>query len=194
MDQASYFRGHPPRCIAGFTPTPVALPGIGFDGHASLSQLKINLPGVVVDAPEHSNPVFALACFCGSSRHFVHGFRWTNPDFDNADVFLSPLVLECASCGTQTDLLDTNAHGYDAELGHRSATIRGQGHPGVFECPQCGHQPLEVFVRFEYPDDLFDGDFAEFAGREQDLFTWFSLVGKCPVCSELRAVADFECA
>jgi hypothetical protein len=32
-----------------------------------------------------------------------------------------------------------------------------------------------VFARFEYPDDLFDGDFTEFAGREEDLFTWFSL-------------------
>jgi hypothetical protein len=26
------------------------------------------------------------------------------------------------------------------------------------------------------------------------LFSWFSLVGKCPNCCQLLAVADFECA
>ena len=45
-----------------------------------------------------------------------------------------------------------------------------------------------------YPDDLFDGDFPEFTGREQDLFTWFSLLAKCCRCSQLLAVTDFECA
>jgi len=194
MDQASYFRSHPPRCIAGFTATPVGMPGVQFDGHPSLSQLNINVPGVEIHAPEHVNPLFALACPCGSARYFVHGFHWTNPDFDDQSVFLSPLSLECAACGRRADLLDTDVHGYDAELGHGSATVRGQGEAAVCECPDCGRQPLEVFARFEYPDDLFDGDFPEFAGREQELFTWFSLVGRCPGCSELVAVADFECA
>jgi hypothetical protein len=64
----------------------------------------------------------------------------------------------------------------------------------VFECPTCGRQPLQAFVRFEYPDDLFEGDFPEFAGREQELFTWFNLVGRCPKCSQVLPVADFECA
>jgi hypothetical protein len=49
-------------------------------------------------------------------------------------------------------------------------------------------------VQFEYPDDLFDGDFPEFAGREQELFTWFSLFGDCPQCAERLSIADFECA
>ena len=74
------------------------------------------------------------------------------------------------------------------------ATARGRGNPVVYECPKCGRQPLDVFARFEYPDDLFDGDFTEFAGREQDLFTWFSLLGKCCRCSQLLPVTDFECA
>jgi hypothetical protein len=194
MDQQSYFRSHPPRCIAGFNATPVELTDAKFDGHPSLSELNLHVPAVSIEAPEHINPVFALKCSCGSARHFVHGFRWTNPDFDNAVVFLSPLSLECASCRKQSPLLDTDVHGYDAEQGGGSATVRGQGEPVVFECPQCGRQPLEALVRFEYPDDLFDGDFPEFAGRQQDLFTWFSLLGRCPQCSKLLAVADFECA
>jgi len=47
-------------------------------------------------------------------------------------------------------------------------------------------------VRFEYPDDLFDGDFPEFAGREQDPFTWSSRVGKRPLCSQVLTVAGWE--
>jgi hypothetical protein len=195
MEQASYFRSYPPRWIAGFTAQPTELPGVEFDGHPSLSQLNVDVPpGVTIDAPEHINPVFALSCSCGGRRHYVHGYQWTNPDFNNASVFLSPLILECAACGKRTDLLDTDIHGYDAELGHGTATARAQGDRVVYECPECGRQPLESFVRFEYPDDLFEGDFADVAGREQDLFTWFTLVARCPQCSRLLAVADFECA
>jgi hypothetical protein len=195
MDQVSYFRSHPPRCIAGFAATPVTLHGVELDGHPSISQLNVTVPSVNIDAPEHINPVFVLACSCGSRQHFVRGFRWINPDnLDGAPVFLSPLSLECTACGKQTDLIDTDAHGYDAELGHILATARGRGNPTVHECPECGRQPSEVFARFEYPDDLFDGDFPEFTGREQDLFTWFSLLAKCCRCSQLLAVTDFECA
>jgi hypothetical protein len=195
MDQASYFRNHPPRCIAKFIALPTQLPVVEFDGHVSMSQLKFDTPsGVTIDAPEHINPVFALSCQCGSSRHYVHGYRWTNPDYHNVIVFLSPIVLECVACGKMTDLLDTDIHGYDAELGLITATVHAEGDRVVFECPTCGRQPLDAFVRFEYPDDLFSDAFQEFTGREQDLFTWFSLVGRCPQCSQLLAVADFECA
>ena len=51
-----------------------------------------------------------------------------------------------------------------------------------------------MFTRFEYPDHVFNRDFKESDGREQDLFTWFSLVAKCPRCSGLLAVADLKCA
>jgi hypothetical protein len=195
MDQASYFRSHPPRCLAGFSVRPTQLQGVEFDGHASRSQFKITPPpGVTIDAPEHINPIFALSCQCGGGQHYIHGYQWINPDFHNAVVFLSPLVLECAACGKTTDLMGTDVHGYDAELGHGSATVRAEGERVVFECPSCGRHPLDAFVRVEYPDDLFDGDFPDFAGREQELFTWFTLVGKCPKCCQVLAVADFECA
>ncbi len=195
MDQASYFRCHPPRCIAGFTARPAELTGVEFDGHVSMSQLNFEVPpGITIDAPEHINPVFALSCQCGGTRHYVHCYRWLNAEFNNAVVTLSQLSLECAACRKMTALLDTDVHGYDSELGHVSATLRAQGERVMFECPTCGRQPLEAFVRFEYPDDLFDGDFPEFAGKEQELFTWFNLVGRCPQCSQLLPVADFECA
>jgi hypothetical protein len=195
MDQASYFRSRPPRCLAGFTARPAELLGVEFDGHVSMSQFKFDAPGgVTIHAPEHTNPLFALSCRCGGIRHYVHCHRWANPDFRNQVVTLSPLDLECAACGTITPLLDTDAHGYDAELGHGTATARAQGERVVFECVSCGRQPIEAFVRFEYPDYLFDGDFPEFAGRAQELFTWFNLVGRCSGCSQVLPIADFECA
>jgi hypothetical protein len=167
---------------------------VEFDGHASMSQLNFDVPpGVTINAPEHINPVFALSCRCGRDRQYVHCYRWVNPDYGGEAVTLSPLDLECTACRAITPLLDTDMDGYDGELGG-SATARGEGVRTVFECPTCGRQPLQTFVRFEYPDDLFDGDFPEFAGREQELFTWFNLVGKCPQCSQLLTVADFECA
>lgn len=195
MDQAAYFQSHPPRCLGGFTTQAAELPDAEFDGHASLSDLDFEVPpGVKISAPEHINPVFSLACKCGAASHFVHGYRWINPDFNDAEVFLSPLSLECSACGANTESLDTDVHGYDGELGHGTATVRAQGEQFVFECDACGRQPLQTFARLEYPDDLFDGDFPEFQGREQDLFTWFSLLGRCQRCSQLLAVADFECA
>ncbi len=112
--------------------------------------------------------MFALSCRCGSDRHYVHCYRWANPDFHNQVVILSPLDLECAACRAIAPLLDTDAHGYDAELGHGTATARGQGERVVFECPTCG--------------------------REPELFTWFNLIGRCLQCLQVRPVADFECA
>lgn len=195
MSQASYLRDHPPRCIAGFIARPTELANVDFDGHVSMSRLKVNVrPGMTINAPEHVNPVFALSCQCGGPQHYVHGYRWSNPDVHDTVVFLSPLVLECAACRKMTHLLDTDVHGYDAELGHGTATVRAEGDPVVFECASCGRQPLDAIVRFEYPDDLFNGDFPQFAGREQELFTWFNLVGKCARCSHVLSIADFECA
>jgi hypothetical protein len=174
MDQGDYFRTHPPRCIAGFTATLVELPEVEFDGHG-----------------EPHNPVFALACRCGSRQLKVHGYRWVH---DSGRVFLlSPLAAECAACGQRTELFDAGTHGYDGELSHSGAR-RAEGEPVVDDCGACGEQVVEVFARFEYPTDLFGGGYPEFAGREQDLFTWFSLVGRCCACGQMLGFADAECA
>ena len=195
MKPADFLKSHQPRCLIGFCARPAALPDLKFDGHPSDSDLELDLPsGVTIQAPEEINTIFALSCTCGSDQHFIRGYRWQNPDYDDEVVFLSPLVLECAACGKQTDLIDTDIHGYDAELGYGSTTARGEGEPAVYECPTCGRQPMQVFTRFEYPDDLMDGSIKEFAGREQNLFTWFSLVVRCSHCAQVLCVADFECA
>jgi hypothetical protein len=177
MDQAGYYWGHPPRCVAGFTARPAVLPRVVFDGHG-----------------EDLNTVFLLACTCGHEHHYVLGHYWRNPEFNNVLVFLSPLALRCASCGKVTELIDTDRHGYDAEIGAIVATKRGEGERAECQCEACGPQAFQVCVRFEYSDYLFDRDFAESRGKEQELFSWFSVVGKCPGCSRLLSITDFECA
>src|SRR5262249_47862620 len=112
----------------------------------------------------------------------------------DALVFLSPITLRCAACGKEVELIDTDRHGYDAEIGAIVATVRGKGERGEYQCDGCGPQAFQICARFEYPDDHFDWNNKEFRGREKDLFTWFSLVGKCPGCSRLLSITDFECA
>jgi hypothetical protein len=193
-DHLAFFRTHPPRCIAGFRAQPVEMPNVTFDGHASPPQLDTEAPGVRIEGCEHTNPVFWLFCSCGCNSHFVLGHYWRNPDYRNELVFLSPLALRCSACGKITELFDTAIHGYDAESGGISACCRGEGERTEFACETCGPQQLQVFARFEYPDDLLGPDSEQYRGREQDLFSWFSLLGKCLRCGRLVEVTDFECA
>jgi hypothetical protein len=193
-DQLAYYRTHPPRCIAGFRAQPVRMPGVVFDGHASVSDSNACVAGVRIEGSSHVNPIFWLYCTCGCDSHFVLGYYWRNPDYHNELVFVGPLALRCGTCGKVTELFDSAVHGYDAETGGMSASYRGEGERAQFVCHRCGPRQVQVFARFEYPDDLFEPSSKEFRGREQDLFSWFSLVGKCEQCGRLMEVADCECA
>ena len=193
-EQLNYLRNHPPRCIAGFKVRPVTMRGVVFDGHASPSQLNSDASGVKIEGAEHTNPVFWLVCTCGHDTHFILGHYWRNPDYHNVPVFVSPLALRCSDCGKVTEIIDTDIHGYDAEIGAIPTNYRGEGERAEFACDMCGPSEFQAFARFEYSSDLFERKSDKFRGREQDLFSWFSLVGKCAGCGRLLSVADFECA
>jgi hypothetical protein len=193
-DQLAFYRNHPPRCVAGFKAQPVEMPNVTFDGHASVSPLDTEGSGTKIEGCEHVNPVFRLFCTCGCDSHFVIGYNWHNPDCNNEAVFLSPLSLRCSDCGKVTVLFDSDIHGYDAEACSMSTCCRAEGERAEFACDRCGPRQAQVFVRFEYPDDLLGPEFDKYRGREQDLFSWFTLVGKCSGCGRFIEVADFECA
>ena len=176
LNQAEYFWNHPPRCISGFAVERAYLDDVTFDGHG-----------------EEINTVFRLNCRCGCGEFYFLGYYWRNPHY-NVVVFVGPLALRCKSCGKVTELIDTAIHGYDGEWGYKTSNVRREGERAEYRCDKCGSSSMEVFVRFEYPDDLFDDDFEGFRGREQDLFTWFSALGKCASCTRILAVTEFECA
>ncbi len=194
MEPLGYFQVNPPRCLAGFHAQSTLLPVQECSDHRSASDTGARVRPVTGSDTDDLHPVFALSCRCGGDRHLIRGY-WVNSDYASVGmVFVGPLALECAACGKRTDLLDTDLHGYDAELGSGSCTKRGEGESVVYECPDCGPEAFQAFVQFEYPDDLFEDESPEFAGREHDLFSWFYLVGRCGKCSQVLLVTDFECA
>jgi hypothetical protein len=177
MDHSAYYREHPPRCTRGFAVSVADLTGVAWDGHG-----------------EALNPVFAVSCRCGSRFHKIHGYQWRNPDFNNMEVVLSPIELSCTACSARTLLVDTAIHGYDSELGNGSATVRAQGSAAEVPCEKCSATSLQVYIRFEYPEDLFDGEFDDFPGGKEDLFSWVSVAARCSQCGSLSTPVEFECA
>ena len=169
-----YLESHPPRVTSGFDVVSVSFPDFQFDGHG-----------------EELNPAFWIKCRCGSELLSIDGFKF---NVDDGYIFLSPLEVECTKCSTRSALLDTDLHGYDAELGHGTSTRRAEGEGNRFRCDTCSSDEFNTFLRFEYPDDLFEGSFDHSGKAIQDLFTWVTCVGRCNGCQGLWIVADFECA
>ena len=168
-------RRTPPRCLAGFKVESAAPPGVAFDGHGS-----------------DLNKVYKLACECGHDHFRALGHRLKNDRGD--DIFVSPLALDCAGCGKVTELIDTDEHGYDAELRHGGATIRGKGLRGPYACNECGVRPMTAYARFEHSGEELADSFIERFPNSEDYFSSFSLVGTCEGCNRMLNVADFECA
>jgi hypothetical protein len=174
-----YFWARPPRCIKGFKAELVRMPGVRIGGHAGGT----------------FTPTVWLKCTCGCDSNYVLGHYWKNPDNrDGRFVFVSPLALKCGNCNKITELIDTDIHGYDSEVGVIPTNHRGDGKRVEFICEKCGPRPLQVFAGFEYSNDLFERDNRKHRGREFDLFSWFSLIGKCASCNRLISIVEFECA
>ena len=168
-------RATPPTCLSGFKASPSGLRGVIFDGHGS------NL-----------NKIYHLSCSCGRDSFFVLGHVRESP-LNQEPIFVSPLALKCASCEKVMELIDTDKHGFNGEMG-ASSTIRGTGRRTAYDHDQCGVQPFTIHVRFEHSSETLEDSTGHFTGREQDFFSWFSLIGKCDKCKTLLHLTDFECA
>jgi hypothetical protein len=103
------------------------------------------------------------------------------------------------------ELIDTAQHGFNGETSDRQQASDESGerlrlHPRIegnrvaYRCKTCGPQPMTIYGRFEYSGDRYKTSDAKFAGRWQDLFSWFTLLGRCLRCDELRLVTDHETA
>jgi hypothetical protein len=173
-----YLESHPPRCLTEFRSFPTKLVGATYDGHG-----------------EELNIAWGASCTCGDKSMAIRGYRWQNMDYTGQPVvFIGPITLVCGKCNKETLLFDASKHGYDNECDNNFTSDEKRGTAEGYSCTQCGGERFEVFTRFEYTPDLFDADFKEAAGRQQDFFTWFSLHGRCCKCGSCNDVADFECA
>lgn len=99
-------------------------------------------------------------------------------------------------------VFDPRLHGYDVELDHFSPEFEATATPRDFQCPTCTASRFTLIARFEYPADLLaalesgtdTGYEGRFRGKEQDLFTFFTLIGRCTGCNTLVTIATCECA
>jgi hypothetical protein len=115
-----------------------------------------------------------------------------NPEYGGPD-FITPLSFKCSACATITQIIDTNIHGYHAEVakiegGTGSATLRGNGEPSQFACPMCGENIFFVTVGFVYWD--FDIMFDEPDSPGQEFFNVFLIYGQCKKCDKVSSAAD----
>ena len=176
-DALARLQANTPNCLDGFAATLTHdLDSLRFDGHG-----------------EPLNKVYTLKCKCGGDRLAVIGYLTTNPDFNNARVFVTPIALRCAGCGREELLFDTELHGYDAEIEPHPTHIRARGDRGPFTCA-CGGDQFKPYARFEFSSETLEDSTGEWTGNEHNLFTWFSLVGDCAKCGKRIDIAEFETA
>src|SRR5687768_12599504 len=132
-DIEAHVRKTPPKCIQRFQLAPAELPK-PFDDDVTT--------------------VWQLACKCGNDSGLLLGHRLgdLNPLY-KGDLLVSPLAFDCFACGQVTELLDTDIHGYHAEVGKLeggigSAKLRGSGTRTAYACPTCGKTVFRMIVGF----------------------------------------------
>lgn len=153
------------------------------------------------DLPEpwDENPisVWRLECRCGSTSGRLLGYSLKDLDseYDGPLVLLSPLGFECAECSAVSEFLDTDIHGFHADLARRdgddegSSKLRGAGERLRFPCPKCEHDKFNVTLGFVFwnADELAE----EFDERWEDLFNVFLCFAKCQQCGFVSQPTDF---
>jgi len=149
--------------------------------------------------PFDDNPcsLWQVSCRCGNSRGQLLGYplKDYNHEYAGPECFLSPIAFGCDACKAVTEILDTDRHGYHAEVARReggeigSVKLRGKGPRQPFSCPSCGGQVFGVTVGFVfwYPDELAE----EFEDSWEELFSVFLCHCKCSDCGQMSQPTDF---
>lgn len=170
-EQIAHYSSRPPAAVASLKPAPVALSGVTFDGHGS-----------------PINSVFELTCECGGK-----GFSVLAHDGD--DWVVDPVSVRCASCNKQTVIFDARSQGYDGALGNLPETAAPTTPIQELSSESLGASPYRVAVRYEYADDVLgDPEYADWKGRESELFTWFTVIARPLSGDGAESVFDQECS
>ncbi len=168
-DQLAHYRSHPPSALRALRVTPIESIAWEFDGHG-----------------EPVSSIFELACPCGSNLFTPECGLEIGED---ANEVGQPITVVCASCEAATVVFDPNTHGWNAAMcnvRYDAPVVTGELEGELVEAPH------EIVVRFEHgSEDLGN---AELAGREQDVFSWFTLLARDPQTKQLEQLFDWECA
>lgn len=166
-EQPAFYDVNPPRALAELICTPTPLPGFEFDGHG-----------------EPVNAVFAISCPCGGDLFTPYAM------LDDDGTALPPVVLACAGCGRECTVFDARIHGWDGALGN-APDDEPTGDREQLDASEIA-TPHQILIRFEMASDVL-GD-PEWKGREQDLFSWITVIGRDADSQELEQLFDWECS
>lgn len=162
---------------------------------------SVSGPDILLDTlTEWPNCFYALGCrHCRSGVYNVIGTLTAN-ELIHQHVLGGPLRCRCVHCRKTVPLFDPSHHGYDVELDPFTPREVKAGRQG-FSCSTCGQLEFLLTARFEYPARLIAAlaagvptGYVTHPGREQDLFTWFTLIGRCAGCDALTTIASECCA
>lgn len=160
---------------------------------------EFNVVTSTLPEPWDDNPtsVWQLRCNCGHDKGNLLGYSLAdyNTDYDGELSLVSPLAFRCSQCNTTTELLDTDIHGYHADIDIREGSsggavkIRGTGDRQSFPCPKWKHDVFSVVVAFVFwnADELAE----EFDDRWEDLFNVFLCHTTCCQCGYVSTPTDF---
>ncbi len=203
-DQIEYLRKNSPTCLTDFDTQPISLDGFQLDGHGSSGSYP---DGLV----QNANIGFKIFCKCGGSTFVIIA----SSEKDTVQyslygnfVIAEQYFLKCTACGRKSLLFNPSIHGYNAEIyriedemyvddekanGDSPCLPQDQKVDTVeCKCSKCEHINFELIARFEFSSDLFQD--ADYKGREQEFYSWFTGMSKCAKCSTTNLFIDFECA
>ncbi|MBI1248263.1 hypothetical protein GC197_10555 [bacterium] len=165
---------HAPACLGGFETKRVPLADDTWDGRVE----------------------WKIACPCGSDSGKILGYSLAGlqPSYDGPTVFVTPLAFQCSACEQVIEIIDTDKHGYDGELGHGAATIRGEGARTTFACQSCQHTTFRLVTCFQHSQFDIIEDEPELEPVAQNYFDWFECQASCMNCGTEQSVGDYELA
>ena len=142
-----------------------------------------------------------IVCSCGGERGQLlgHDLRRFNHGYEGAPLFVSPLHFVCVTCGRHGLIIDTEKHGYNAEIsmiegGVGDSNYRGDGEGPAVPCSSCGSHIFEMTAVFAHTHfDLID-DEPDLLPKAQDFFDSFWLEATCTGCGSTQTPASYETA
>mgnify|MGYP001258218479 CR=1 FL=1 len=174
---------HTPRCLREVIAHPSDAPDLLLD--------------TLTDWP---NRFYSLSCHCRSDLFTVAGELAQN-ELIHQKIITGPVMSRCNHCKRAVLLFDASQHGYDVELDHFSCQRKAIFSKQSFLCPTCDNSVFALIARFEYPAGLIAAletgqstGYSSHLGREHDLFTWFTLIGRCNHCGVITTISSECCS